>query len=188
MSVKVFTSERSRAAIAGAWDAALKLEIFGYAELADAAGISLDLATFAARGWAQEGRITTRSGGRGNQRRIYGIAPGWVPETGTGRRTPALNLWTAMRRLRVFTPTDLAAHADTEEAPVSVDHARTYCRDLVAAGYLAVARKAVPGQCEAQYRLARNTGPRAPVVKRVLSLLDPNLRQVQAMPGVVTWP
>lgn len=183
-----FTSAPARKAMAGAWDVALRLERFSYAALADAAGISLGMATAAARGWATEGRLVVIEGGVGSVRKLFGINPVWAPPTGTGRRTPEINLWTAMRRLRAFTPTDLAAHADTEEVPVSVDLARTYCRDLVSAGYLAVAQKAVPGLREAHYRLLRNTGPRAPTLRRALCLVDPNLREVSPIKGTVTWP
>ncbi len=85
------------------------------------------------------------------------------------------NMWRTMRLLSEFTPTDIAAHSSTEETYVSELIAGAYCRVLVAAGYLRVVRKAVPGKRTATYRLIRNTGPHAPREKRVRAVYDENL-------------
>lgn len=76
-----------------------------------------------------------------------------------GQRQQAL--WTAMRSLRNFTPSELAFAASTEDLPIGADTARSYVRDLRLAGY-------VVNLGAASYRLlpSRNTGPRAPIVLR----------------------
>jgi hypothetical protein len=96
------------------------------------------------------------------------------PAPAQARRSPEQNMWTAMRQLKSFTPRDLAAHAATEEVMVTIEAAQSYCRSLFSAGFLAVARKAVPGKVEAYYRLTRNTGPRPPREKRVRAVIDDN--------------
>jgi hypothetical protein len=93
-------------------------------------------------------------------------------------------MWTAMRQMRGgFTPRDLAAHATTEETLVTLETAQDYCRSLLGAGYLGVARKAVPGKTEAIYRLIKNTGPRAPREKRVRAVIDANTEQTILIGG-----
>lgn len=82
---------------------------------------------------------------------------------------------------------ELAAHASTEAAPVTLAAAEHYLTGLHAAGYLlrAAAGKGLgkPGKgLAARYRLhpARNTGPRPPMVCRTRAVYDPN-------EGKVVW-
>jgi hypothetical protein len=65
-------------------------------------------------------------------------------------------------------------HANTPEVEISDRAVRDYIRVLVQAAYLRVLQKAGSGR-EAVYRLVRNTGPGAPAVRRVQTLIDPNL-------------
>jgi hypothetical protein len=58
---------------------------------------------------------------------------------------------------------------------VSIEDARAYCRMLLAAGYMRVVSKAVPGKKEAIYRLFRITGVQAPREKRMRCIVDENL-------------
>jgi hypothetical protein len=89
-----------------------------------------------------------------------------------------------MRQLKAgFGPREIAAHATTEETEVTVEAAQDYCRALLGAGYLAVAKKAVPGKTQAIYRLIRNTGPRAPREKRVRAVIDANTEQTIVIGG-----
>ncbi|MCU0826618.1 MAG: hypothetical protein MUE52_04265 [Tabrizicola sp.] len=98
-------------------------------------------------------------------------------------RSPEDNLWTAMRQMKSFSPRTLAAHATTETVAISLENAQAYCRALLGAGYLAVARKAVPGRTEPIYRLIRNTGPRPPREKRVRAVIDANTEQTIVIGG-----
>lgn len=88
--------------------------------------------------------------------------------------SPEGNMWRAMRRHTTFTPIDLAALSSVGEVDVTVEKARSYCRHLLEAGYLRVRETAIPGKRQPRYQLIRNTGPMAPVVRRVSGVQDPN--------------
>lgn len=90
-------------------------------------------------------------------------------------RSPEANMWRAMRQLRSdFSALDIAEHATTPDVAVTEVQARKYCRQLLKAGYLAVHQTAIHRVRPAKYRLVINTGPRAPVIKRVVGVLDQN--------------
>ncbi len=94
-------------------------------------------------------------------------------------------MWRAMRMMRGdFSWRDLALMASTVEYPVAEAAAQDYCRNLAKAGYLVLTSagsggakgKAAPARW--RFNRARNTGPKAPMVQRVSSIYDPNLRKV----------
>lgn len=158
-----------------AWAVALRLGTFGYAEISRELKIGLERATGIVRGWVAEGAAfeTETTGAR----KMFRADADFVRLSG---RTAEDNMWTAMRKLRAgFTPSDLAAHAATPEVGVTVEEAAAYARALLAAGYLAVMRKAAPlMKREAIYRLVEETGPLPPVVARVRAVRDPNTGRV----------
>ncbi|WP_142848378.1 hypothetical protein [Telmatospirillum sp. J64-1] len=84
-------------------------------------------------------------------------------------------MWRTMKMLGDFTAADLAAAASTESHPVAEIDAEDYCKHLTKAGYLQVM-----GKRPMRWRFvkARNTGSQAPMVQRIKSVYDPNLRQV----------
>ena len=86
-------------------------------------------------------------------------------------------MWRAMKMIGEFTCRELAINASTEQVKVDLDHARHYVRFLRLAGYLALVQ---PGKAhhEAVYRLARNTGARAPIVGKLPAVFDPNLGKI----------
>lgn len=88
-------------------------------------------------------------------------------------------MWRTMRILTEFSILDLAAHSTTDEHPVSESDAKSYCRHLHAAGYLAMPRKGKSGQ-PAIYRFlpTRYSGPKPPQIQRVNQVYDPNTRKV----------
>lgn len=178
------TKETQSAVADAAWAVAARHPSFGYAEIASALSIGMKQATRIVRGWEKAGFITLIQQGVGLRKMWRAAHPTIAPSP--RRRTPEDNMWTAMRGLRSFTPTDLAAHANTETVAVTVDEAQVYCRALLAAGHLGVARKAVPGKREAIYRLARNTGPKAPREKRVRAVIDDNTDAVVVISGVAS--
>ena len=92
----------------------------------------------------------------------------------SGKVTPEGNMWRVMRRMHVFTPTDVAAHANAGGVEVTIHKARLYCQKLLAIGYVRVRETAIPGKREAAYSLIENTGPEAPVTARLNGLIDPN--------------
>ena len=176
---------RNRDAVAEAALAAARLrETFSYGDIAADVRIPMERATLIVRGWVASGLAEVAREPRGGLRKLFrliGEGDGAVRPAG---RTPEDNLWTAMRGLRSFTPTDLAAHAVTEAVAVTVDHARAYCRFLLAAGYLRVMRKAEPSRKrEAIYHLVRNTGPKSPRERRVRAVLDPNTAALSLLEG-----
>lgn len=91
-------------------------------------------------------------------------------------------MWRALRVLACdLNARELAAHASTAAVPVTVSAAEHYLTWLLAAGYLIRTRagkglgKAGKG-VTARYRLnlARNTGPRPPMICRAKVVYDPN--------------
>ena len=104
-----------------------------------------------------------------------GAEPADAVRTPAKDRSPQARMWLVMRRLRTeFSPLDIAEHATTSDGVVTEAEARTYCRQLLKAGYLRVHQTAIHRVRPAKYRLVINSGPRAPVIRRVLGVLDPN--------------
>ncbi|MFN4058193.1 MAG: hypothetical protein ACK4HW_08430 [Roseinatronobacter sp.] len=168
------------------WDAAKRLSTFTYDELASEAGVSRSQAQDRVRGWLREGRV--REERRGDSRLLHFTVPrdsGAAMPVNPLPRTEGIeaNCWTVMRRLSNFSPTDLSAHATTENCEVSPERAREYCQTLLRAGYLRVVRQAISGKREAVYRLIRNTGPKAPRLRRVRAIEDVNLGTLTHLEG-----
>jgi hypothetical protein len=164
-------SAAQRASVAeAAWAVALRLRTFGYAEISAELKIGLDWATTIIRAWVAEGAaFEVETDGA---RKMFRADADFVRLAG---RTAEDNMWTAMRKLRSFSPSTIAAHATTEAVAVTVDEAAAYCRVLLAAEYLGVTRRAAPNlKREAIYRLANETGPKAPLPARVRAIRDPN--------------
>lgn len=181
---RIGSSEKEQAV----WAQAATLPEFTTVDLAGL-GVSEDTARRYCRRWQKSGRIRFRRTDEGN-RNVYApvtsraVAPGETPPV----PTPEGNMWRAMRQVREFCPTDIAAGSNAGGVRVDVKTVQAYCRDLLNAGYLSVRRKARPGLNEAIYRLVRDTGPAAPVVKRVSGVFDPNDETfVPNLKGSAAW-
>lgn len=155
-----------------AWAFALRVGMFGYAELSAEMSISMDAARDIIQGWVAEGRVKVRSGGNQTGRKMFELTAAYREPTDRASMV-AQQMWTAMRGLKSFTPVDLQSHC-IPDLRVDPSEASSYCQALLRAGYLNVVRTAVPGVRDATYRLAVNTGPRAPREKRVAAIWDPN--------------
>ena len=89
-------------------------------------------------------------------------------------------MWRTLRMMPGDTNArELRAHASTEAVPVAEVSARDYLRALFDAGYLACTKEGRGtgrGGVQARYRLivARNTGPRPPMICRAKVVYDPN--------------
>lgn len=166
-------SAKQRASVAeAAWGVALRLKSFGYAEISSEMKISMDLATTLVRAWVAEGSAFYTSGGERGSRKMFRVDGDFVR---LANRSAEDNMWTAMRKLRSFSPSIIAAHATTATVSVPVEDAAAYCRVLLGAEYLTVSRRAAPAmKREAIYRLAKETGPLAPLPARVRAIRDPN--------------
>ncbi|MBP9184267.1 MAG: hypothetical protein KBF78_14120 [Fuscovulum sp.] len=168
----------NRSAIAdAAWAIALRLKEFGYAEIAVEMKIKGKRAAEIVRGWeAERAIVAVPAGTHRATRRRFQVVEDYVRLPG---RTAEDNMWLAMRKLRSFSPSTIAAHATVGEIAVTPEAAAAYCRALHGADYLALARRAAPAmKREAIYRLAIETGPKAPLPGRVRALRDPNTGQI----------
>lgn len=85
-------------------------------------------------------------------------------------------MWRTMRMINKFSYKDLVVTA-SPEAPIKEQDAKDYCKHLSKAGYLVCLEEGKPGK-PAVYRLARNTGPKPPMIQRVKHVYDPNLNEV----------
>ena len=168
-----YKSEAGLALIDAAWTTAVRLQQFGYAEIASTIQIDMKRAMQIIQAWETERRVRVIRGGKsGRPRKIYEVVPMEEMNSGPVIGDAIDQMWTTMRKFPSFSPVDLVAHCAVN---VTVEEARSYCRALLAASYLRVIRKAIPGAKEAVYRLANATGPKAPRKKRVFCIVDDNL-------------
>lgn len=93
--------------------------------------------------------------------------------------TQTANLWRTMRMLKTFSTVELQAAATTEETPVTLPMAQRFIGFLKLAGYLTVIAKPAHGRpASYQLRPHMNTGPKAPVIRKVKEVFDANRGQV----------
>lgn len=166
-----------------AWATVQTMPQFGYAELSISARISERSVGRLVRAWASEGRLIVIREPKNNQRGLWKVDPAFLRKPAIRPRTVEECLWTAMRQIKAFSPRVLAANAAVPDIEITVEVAQAYCRALLAAGYLRVARKAEHGKTEAIYQLIRNTGPRPPREKRVRAVIDDNTEQTILIGG-----
>lgn len=156
------------------WDEVKDLPEFDWKAVSDR-GCSAETAARYIRHWLKDGRVRVSRLARNNKR---WYSPSHLPPAGpqpvSGEATPEGNMWRAMRHLRQFNPTDVAAHANAGGIEVTVEKARAYCRQLTASGHIKALSKAIPGTREAHYKLLEDSGPRAPRPVRMAGILDPN--------------
>jgi len=106
-------------------------------------------------------------------------------ETGRGNE----QLWRAARMLGQFTLQELSTAASTDEVQVSRETAKTYCRHLHRAGYLARVNGGEARRGETPkpivYRLLPSayTGPLAPQIQLTRFVFDPNMGRVVGPEG-----
>jgi len=159
-------------------------------ELSGASGFSVDTAAEALRDWVKQGFVEA-VGKRGNRKlfRLTGKAgrPPVMGEDGhpiVVNATPEERMWFAVRKCGgVFSAADVAMWSNSESLPITAEQASKYCQSLLQAGYLRCEVKADGKGRPALYRLIRDTGPRAPLERRVRMLLDPNLNQYHQLGG-----
>lgn len=172
---------RHRQSLESAWPVALRLQQFGYDEIAANTGASIGLATAIVKHWIAAGKarlIVAARTGHGN-RNLFEVIPDGeiaVPLGGDAYE----QMWTVMRKFGSFSPTDLVAHC---AVPVELKVAAGYCQTLLAAGYLRVTQKAKPPHKQATYRLFKPTGPRAPRTRNVRCIIDENVGTTTPMTG-----
>lgn len=166
-----FRSDQERAA----WQMVKDLPEFHWSDL-EQKGIVKSTAEAFVQRWAKAGRI--RQVRKDQHRKIWVNAereceaePAAIETT---EKTVEAAMWISMSRLKVFTPTEIAAHVNAAGFEATVDRVRAYCRQLLSTGYLRVRQTAIPGKREAAYQLVNDTGHLAPRPVRVRGLFDPN--------------
>ncbi|WP_027360553.1 hypothetical protein [Desulforegula conservatrix] len=94
-------------------------------------------------------------------------------------------MWRTMRILKIFDADELAMAASLEESPVDSEDARSYVFHLHKAGYLQLVQAAKHTGGMSRYRLIQSmyTGPKAPMIKKVRQVYDPNLKKVMYQEG-----
>ncbi len=88
------------------------------------------------------------------------------------------HMWTAIRVLPQFGPTELAAAASTDALTITLRAAHAYIRLLAACGVLTVVKPPNRGRPDTgiwRLRPARNTGPLPPRMIQTAFLVDPNV-------------
>ena len=85
-------------------------------------------------------------------------------------------MWQTLRILGECNCRELAQTANSHRVTVSVEEARHYMKHLHACGYLVMTQPNNGVHSHARYRLipSRNTGPKAPQVRRIKAVFDAN--------------
>lgn len=134
-----------------------------------------------ARRWIKDGRISFTGKGEFGQR-YFAVRADCAPPPEERGRTAEENMWLSMRKLRSYTITDIMAHATSEDAPVTKEKAREYIRALLAAKFIRPLRKASPER-EALYVTVKKKGVKAPLLRRVRVIEDPNTGKMTLLTG-----
>lgn len=172
-----------------AWNEVRKRKEFRYADIEVAVGVSNRTARKFVKEWVA-GKLVGFSHEVG-RKKVFKVlrteihSPNRYDADGTLQveQTVHGNLWKAIRSLTAFTVTDLVATSNTPNCEVSEKEAAEYCEALLAAGYLHQVRKAVRGRRSAAYRIARNTGPRAPQMTSIPAIFDGNVNEFTKIAG-----
>lgn len=179
--------ERREATAQLAWNIAMRMRVFTYYDLASELHIHARRAAEFVRDWRRTGAVEAcgKKGNRHAFRVIEAERPARLRGDGTTMRRESApgNMWRVARKLSVFTPSDIMAHANTPTCEVTLATAQEFCQMLNRAGYLKVLQKAHPGRREAAYRLIRDTGPLPPRERRVRAVFDENLGEFTHLAG-----
>lgn len=179
--MKQVRHEARNPAANGLWDAAQVRGRFRRSDLVDDTGFSASVVNEQVRRWRNTGLIVAV--GREDGAEVLEIAPP-IPaiQPAKGASTEDA-LWDAMRALGGFSPIDLVVALSVAQPDIGIRDARKYCQALTRAKYLKCTVKA-SGSNEARYRLMNDTGPRAPHLRRMTVLVDPNEQAVVWTPEV----
>lgn len=126
--------------------------------------------------WLRRGRIEKLGLGR-KRRLIYRVTVAPSVVAVPPPMTADQSMWNTARRMGQFTADDIHMLSNTPSVPVDRKTADAFCARLMKAKYVRCLRKAIPGRQKALYFLHRETGPLAPVERRVRAIWDPNLKE-----------
>lgn len=175
--------DRTVAVEQAAWNAARRLGTFHYERLSAECSLPMKRTADLVQRW-KRAKLVEDIGKQGTKKQHFRVLRDIERLPITRRAATAEgNMWQAIRAMKNgFTPTDIAAHATTDEVTAIPEAASAFCQMLVRAGYLRVTRKAVPGRREAIYRLIRDTGPLPPRERRVRVVWDENEQKIAYLP------
>ncbi len=179
MTARPTNSPAAAAKRSVAWAEAQRRGQYTHAELAVHAGVSDRWISIWSQEWEAEGKVRCIAGaGPGRIRKRYEVlADGEIAIPIIGDAVE--QMWTVMRKSpQGFMATDLVAQIAVD---CTIEDARAYCHSLLAAGYLRCVSKAVPNRREAVYRLIKANGVKAPRLKRLRCIIDPNTGQIIPM-------
>lgn len=138
-----------------------------------------------AGGFLVKASIGARKPGRGcaTEANTYDLAKDQLeaPRVTSGGRISTkgmanLAMWRVMKVLKSFNHREVAVAASQEGLVVKPEAAASYVNALARAGYFTTL-KAAHGRDPARFKLAKNTGPHAPVISRRKCVFDRNTAQ-----------
>jgi hypothetical protein len=96
-------------------------------------------------------------------------------------------LWRTMKTIGPFTIAYLTLMASTKQVPIQPETTKSYCRFMMAAGYLRESKAEKPRDTpKFHFVKSRDPGPKPPQIQKVKRVWDPNSKQVvwsQKEPG-----
>ncbi|MGH1416868.1 MAG: hypothetical protein ACRBB0_25515 [Pelagimonas sp.] len=144
-----------------------------------AKGVPQNMAEIYVRRWFTNGWIELVK--KEGHRKIYGHAgKREAPVVPGQEKTPEAAMWKVMNRYTTFTPVDLKAMVEVAGFEIELQACRNYCRQLLAAEFLRVREQGIHGIREFTYQLINQTGLKAPIVRQVAGVLDPNTGKFHA--------
>lgn len=161
--------------------------------LSDYANVDPEAARFHLDGWINAGIVERTEGKKVGASRQYlyqllrdmGVDAPLVKADGSPLELGIknANMWRTMRMLKTFDFRAVEAHASTSAQPVTLETVRTYVRALQQAGYLTLVKPAQgkgknATRKPAVYFLAKDTGPKAPMIQKLRTVFDQNLNKI----------
>lgn len=164
-----------------AWDAVKARETMTTKQLRLAYPMTVRESEEIVRRWVKEGRITFVERSETGWR-YYAIRADFAPPVEDRGRSPEDNMWLSMRKLRSYSVADIVFQANSADAPVTEAMARDYIRALLAAKFIRVLRKA-SDNLPALYVTSKKKSVRAPILRRVRVIEDPNTGAIFLLTG-----
>lgn len=96
------------------------------------------------------------------------------------------NMWRTLKMRKQVTVAELAGYASSQTVTVALSEAEYYLIYLEKAGYVDLIENTSPRRY--RFNHERYTGPRAPMIQKVLNVFDPNTRQIVWQGGAVSEP
>lgn len=162
---------------------------FTYQQLSANVGMDVKYIGVLCLDWEKEGKLQRVSSERSqhvHMRVPQHLNRGRIAVDEEGKDTAQDRMWRVIRKIGSFDARDVAMYASSPELTISERAAAEFCRMLCRSGYLRVLRKEQPGKKLAVYQLVKNTGPRAPRVRRLSVIWDDNLERITHLPDGVT--